>query len=156
MSIVQRLVRLAAITVLTLVFVWLFSSTTATATQRLVMCSPVPTQEPMSVEPVTSPTTLLTQTLYVRLGNGRRVTVTSEAGTNTFTRIFTATFLSPLTIPLSRNVTHHVTVVGQVDYQGTGGCTYTYIMTRTLDKNNAPLKIIQLGRRILLPIILKH
>jgi hypothetical protein len=151
MSRKQRLARLAAIAVLTLVFVWLLSSTTATATTRFVACSPVPTPEAMSVEPVTSPTTLLTQTLRVRLGNGRRVTVTvtSEAGTLAFPGTYNSAFLSPLTVPLSRNVTHHVTVIGQVEYQS--GCYYT--LSRTVDKNNAPLTIIQLGRRVFLPII---
>ena len=152
MSFVQRFARLAAFLVLTLVFVGLLSRTTATATTRFVACSPVPTPEVMAVEPVASPTTLLTQTLRVRLGNGRWVTVTSEAGLQAFPGIYTSAFLSPLTIPLSRNVTHHVTVIGQVEYQA--GCYYT--LSRTADKNNAPLTIVQLGRRILLPIILKQ
>jgi hypothetical protein len=152
MSNIQRLARLAAILVLTLVFVWLFSGTTATATQRLVVCSPVPIpKETLTIEPVTSPTTLLTQTLRVRLNNGRRVTVTSEAGMTIFTIMSASTFVSP--IPLLPNVTHHIVVTGQVEYQP--GCYYT-TQSSTVDKNNAPLKIIQLGRRILLPIILKH
>ena len=63
MSRIQRLSRLAVLLVLTLVFVWLFNGTTAAATQRLVACSPVPTPETLAVEPVSSPTMLLTQTL---------------------------------------------------------------------------------------------
>ncbi len=152
MSRIQRLARLTALLILTLVFAWLFNSTTATATQRFVACSPVPTPETLAIEPVHSPTTLFAQTLYVRLGNSRRLTVTSEAGTTPFTGIFTSTFLSPLTIPLAANVTHHVTVVGQVDYQG-NGCSYTYTLSRTVDKNGTPLKIVQLGRRTFLPIL---
>ena len=152
MSIVPRLARLAAFLVLTLVFVGLLSSTTATATPQLAACSPLPTPETLAVEPVTSPTTLLTQTLRVRLGSGRLVTVTSEAGLQAFPGQYTSAFLSPLTIPLSRNVTHHVTVIGQVEYQT--GCYYT--LSRAVDKNNAPLTIIQLGWRSLLPIILKQ
>jgi hypothetical protein len=54
MSNVQRLVRLAAFLVLTLVFAGLLSSTTATATTRFAACSPVPTPETLSVELVTS------------------------------------------------------------------------------------------------------
>jgi hypothetical protein len=152
MSRVQRLARLAAILALTLALVWLLNGTTASATTQLAPCSPLPTPEVMSVEPVNSPTTLLTQTLRVRLGNGRRVTVTSEAGIQVFPRIYTSTFLSPLTIPLSRNVTHHVTVIGQVEYQGSG-CSGTYTLGRTVDRNGAPLTIVQLGRRTFLPLI---
>lgn len=152
MSRVQRLARLAALLVLTLVFVWLFNSTTATATPQFAACSPVPTPETLAVEPVTSPTTLLMQTLQVRLGNGRRITVTSEAGTTIFARTFSSAFLSPLPIPLRPNVTHHVIVAGQVEYRA--GCYYT--LSRTVDKKGAPLTIIQVGRRTLLPIILKR
>ena len=149
MSRIQRLSRLAVLLVLTLVFVWLFNGTTAMATQRLAACSPVPTPETLAVEPVSSPTMLLTQTLWVRLGSGRRVTVTSEAGTTSFAGVFSSAFLSPLTIPLRRNVTHHVIVTGQVEYQA--GCYYT--LSRTVDKNGAPLIIVQ-GRRIFLPSVL--
>jgi hypothetical protein len=148
MSNIQRLARLVVILVLTLVCVSLLSSTTASATTRLVACSPVPPPETMSVEPVTSPTTLLTQTLQLRLGNGRRVTVTSEAGTTIFSQMFSSAFLSPLLIPLRPHVTHHVTVAGQVEYQA--GCSY--VLTRTVDKNGAPLTIVQ-GRRVFLPIL---
>jgi hypothetical protein len=148
MSNIQRLARLAVILVLTLVCVNLLSSTTASATTRLVACSPVPPPETMSVEPVTSPTTLLTQTLQLRLGNGRRVTVTSEAGTTIFSQVFSSAFLSPLLIPLHPNVTHHVMIAGQVEYQV--GCSY--VLTRTVDKNGAPLTIVQ-GRRVFLPIL---
>jgi hypothetical protein len=131
---------------------WLFNGTTATATPRLAACSPVPTPETLAVEPVKSPTTLLAQTLQVRLGNGRRVTVTSEAGTTVFARVFSSAFLSPLPIPLRPNVTHHVIVTGQVEYRT--GCYYT--LSTRVDKNAAPLTIIQLGRRTFLPAILKH
>jgi len=151
MSRVQRLARLAALLVLTLAFMWLFNSTSATAAQRLVACSPVSTPETLAVEPVTSPTTLLTQTLQVRLGNGRQVTVTSEAGTTIFVRVFSSELLTPLPIPLLSNVTHHVIVTGQVEYQA--GCYYA--LSRTVDKNGAPLTIVQ-GRRIFLPIILRR
>jgi hypothetical protein len=153
MSNAHRLTRLIAMLVLTLIFVWLFSNTSATATPHLVQCSPVPTPETLTVEPVTSPTTLLTQTLRVRLNNSRRVTVTSEAGATIFFTTSPSTFISP--IPLLPNVTHHVVVTGLVEYQGTG-CTYTYTRSTTVDKNGAALTIIQLGRRVYLPIILKQ
>ncbi len=150
MSRFQRLARLAVLLVLTLVFVWLFNSTTATATPQLAGCSPVPTPETLAVEPVSSPTTLLAQTLRVHLNNSRRVTVTSEAGMTIFTVVVSSTFVSP--IPLAANVTHHVIVTGQVEYQT--GCYYT--RSTRFDKNGAPLTIIQLGRRNFLPTILKQ
>ncbi len=152
MSNVQRLARLAAILVLTFVFAGLLSNATATATTQPAACSPVPTPETLAVEPVSSPTTLLTQTLFVRLGNGRQVTVTSEAGEKTFARVFSAVFLSPLPITLLPNVTHHITVTGQVEYQA--GCYY--LLNRKVDKNGAPLTIVQLGRRTFLPSVLKR
>ncbi len=152
MSGVQRVARLAGILVLTLAAMWLLSNTSAAATAPLASCSPVPTPETMALEPVTSPTTLLTQTLQVRLGNGRLVTVSSEAATTVFTRTFSSVFLSPLPISLLPNVTHHVTVAGQVEYRT--GCYY--VLSRTVDKNGAPLTIVQLGRRIFLPIDFKH
>jgi hypothetical protein len=152
MSRMQRLSRLAVLLVLTLVFVWLFNGTTAMATQRLAVCSPVPLPPgTLAVEPVSSPTMLLTQTLWVRLASGRRVTVTSEAGTKSFAGVFSSAFLSPLPIPLLRNVTHHVIVTGQVEYQA--GCYST--LSRTVDKNGAPLIIVQ-GRRTFLPSILRR
>ena len=151
MSNAQRLARLAAILALTLALIgWL--NTTATATPQLVVCSPLPTPETMSVEPVSSPTTLLAQTLQLRLGNGRQVTVTSEAGTTLFNGVFSSAFLSPLSIPLAPNVTHHVVVAGQVEFKA--GCYYE--LTRTVDKNGAPLTITQLGRRIFLPVIMRR
>ena len=152
MSRVQRFARLAAILVLMLAFMWLLSNTPASATARLAACSPVPTPETMAVEPVTSPTTLLTQTLRVRLGNGRQITVASAAGTSVFTGVFSSLFLAPLPIPLLRNVTHHISVAGKVEYQT--GCYY--VLNRTVDKNGAPLTIVQLGRRTYLPLIRKH
>ena len=152
MSSVQRVARLAAILVLTLTAMWLLSNTSAAATAPLASCSPVPTPETMAVEPVSSPTTLLAQTLQVRLGNGRLVTVSSEAGATVFNRTFSAAFLSPLPVPLLPNVTHHVIVAGQVEYRA--GCYY--VLSRAVDKNGAPLTIVQLGRRTFLPILFKH
>ncbi len=150
MSNVQRLARLAAILVLTFVFVGLLSSATVTATTQFAGCSPVQIYATPAVEPVSSPTTLLTQSLQVRLNNSRRVTVTSEAGMTIFTVVLSSTFVSP--IPLLPNVTHHVIVTGQVEYQP--GCYYT--RSTTVDKNGAPLTIVQLGRRTFLPIVLKR
>jgi hypothetical protein len=93
----------------------------------------------MNVEPVTTPTTLLTQTLYVRLGNGRTISATSEAGTVAITGTFLAYVPTALTLTLLSNITHHVTVIGQVEYAP--GCYYH--LTCTSDKNGAPLTIAQ-------------
>ena len=79
------------------------------------------------------------------------MTVTSEAGMTIFTIAAASTFLSP--IPLLPNVTHHIIVTGEVEYQP--GCYYP-TQSRAVDKNGAPLTIVQLGRRNFLPIILKR
>ncbi len=152
MSSVQRLARLAVILVLTAAFVWLLSNTTPAATAPLASCSPVPVpQEVPAVVPVTSPTTLLTETLQVQLTNGRRVTVTSEAGMTIFTIAQASTFASP--ISLLPNVTHHIVVTGEVEYLP--GCYYS-TQSRAVDTNGAPLTIVQLGRRTFLPTILRR
>src|SRR5690606_7060258 len=47
---------------------------------------PIATPEFFTVEPVTSPTDLLSQTITVDLGNGEMITITAESG------VFTAPF----------------------------------------------------------------
>src|SRR5512143_1545663 len=52
----------------------------------------VPTPEPLWGDPVTSPTSLLTQTVSVYLGRGRQIEIASEAG-----RVITVGFFSAYT-----------------------------------------------------------
>lgn len=149
MPITRHLLRFVAIVSLTLLFLWLFNENAATATRQLALCSPPPTIEPMSVDPVTSPTRLLTQTLFVRLGNGNLITATSEAGITQLAGIFSFSTPAPFTIPLLPNVTHHLNVFGQVEYSP--GCYYT--LRQSTDKHGAPLIIVQTSRTIFLPLI---
>ncbi len=146
----QRLLRLAVLVALTLLFVSLFTSQPATATHSLDACSPLPTPEPMDVDPVTSPTKLFTQTLHVRLGNGIIIVASSEAGTAAVTGYFTSTTSVPLTITLRPQVTHHIVVTGVVEWAP----TCLYILTRTTDKYGAPLTIVQQSDQTFLPVVL--
>ncbi len=136
---VTRLIRSGLVVICVLVLLALLNSTTATATRRPDDCGPPPTPELMNVEPVSSPTTLHTQPLYVYLGRGRIISATSEAGTVAIAGTFSAYAPTALTLTLLSNITHHVTVIGQVEY--TTGCYY--YLSRTSDKNGAPLTIVQ-------------
>ncbi|MGB0387535.1 MAG: hypothetical protein ACPGWR_22175, partial [Ardenticatenaceae bacterium] len=74
---------------------------------------PIATFEPLWVEPVTSPTDQLTQTITIRIGNGEAVTVTAESGLFALTGDFNA-YNNPaeVEINLLPDTTHHLTVQG--------------------------------------------
>jgi hypothetical protein len=149
---VMRFFRCGVVGLFALMLLWLFGATTVTATRQPTACGAPPTPEIMNVEPVTSPTTSFTQTLSVRLGNGRTITATSEAGTTSITGTFSASTLVPLTLSLLPGTTHHLTVIGQVEYAP--DCYYT--LSRTTDKNGAPLTIRQtssISSTVYLPLI---
>ena len=114
--------------------------------------APVPTAEPLWVDPVTSPTTLFTQTIRVTLGRGRIITVTSEAGTVTSTSQVSGTNYTTFvaTIPLLPQVTHHLDVTGLVEYSA--GCFYT--LSTGSDRNGKPLTIVQVSPVLYLPLVL--
>ena len=120
---IARFLRYSAVATFVCALLWLFSTFTVAAPRQPNACGPLPTPELMNVEPVTSPTTAPTQTLSVRLGNGRTLTATSEAGIVVITGTFSAYVSTPLTVSLLPNTTHHFTVVGQVEYAP--GCYYT-------------------------------
>lgn len=148
----NRVFTIAAIVIVMLCLsAAIFGHSSAAAIERPFDCGPLPTPELMQVEPVTSPTSLLTQTLFVRLGNGTTITATSEAGTTAITGSFTSLTLAPIPIPLLPNTTHHFIVTGTVEY--TPGCYYS--LYRTTDKNGAPLTIVQVSPHIYLPLILR-
>jgi hypothetical protein len=95
----------------------------------------------------------LATTLRVRLNNGRQVTVTSEAGMTIFHHCFCID-VCIAHFAAAQCVTHHL-----VRIKGKWSISLAAITrrkSRTVDKNGAPLTIVQLGRRTLLPIILKH
>ena len=99
------------------------------------------------MEPVTSPTDLLSQTLIVRIGNGDAVTVTTASGVFTRTGNFSA-YGNPALVELKLlpNVTHTLHVVAHVRrVAGWGGCTYgDYTLSTDRDRNGAPLVIQQI------------
>jgi hypothetical protein len=102
---------------------------------------PIATPEFFFVEPVTSPTDQLTQTITVDLGNGETITVTTESGT--FSAPFD-TFPTEIEITLLPNTGHSLTVEGRVREVVQGDCTYGgYVLTTTTDRNGQPLIIEQ-------------
>ena len=117
---------------------------TATPMPTPTIC-PQATPQPLWVEPVVSPTNLLTQTITVYLGDGEQVTVTSESGTFTTTGDFTWNNNPALvTIDLLPDTMHHLTVSGRVKLREQGGCTYGgYTLTTQSDRFGQPLLITQ-------------
>lgn len=102
---------------------------------------PVVTPEFFTVEPVTSPTDQLSQTITVDLGNGETITVTTESGT--FTAPFD-TFPKEVEITLLPDTIHNLTVEGRVREVVQGDCTYGgYTLTTTTDRYGEPLVIEQ-------------
>lgn len=127
---------------------------TATVTPILTLApSPTPgcpipaTPEPLWVNPVTSPTNLLSQKISVTLGRGRAITVTSEAGTVTRQGEFSTANPVEMEIPLLPNASNNLVVTGQVEYSQ--GCSYT-LQTRT-DRVGNPLVIVQNSTVIVTP-----
>lgn len=110
------------------------------ATPTPVLC-PQATPEFFYVEPVTSPTDLLSQVITVDLGNGETITITTESGT--FTAPFD-TFPKGIEITLLPNTTHNLTVQGKVKEIVQGECTYGgYMLETTRDRDGNPLVIEQ-------------
>ena len=110
-------------------------SKTATATR-----CPIPTAEPFSVEPVTSPTDQLSQIVTVYIGNGEAVTIITESGTFTTT----GTPPAPVEITLLPNTVHHLEVFAKVKTVVRNGCVYGgYTLRTTFDYRGAPLIIEQ-------------
>jgi hypothetical protein len=119
---------------------------------------PQATPELLAVEPVTSPTILLSQVVTVHIGNGEAVTVTAESGTFTTTGSFGA-FSSPalVDVALINNITHHLSVKARVRIVNVGGCQYGgYTLSTVQDRFGAPLTIVQESKLVYLPIVLKN
>lgn len=121
------------------------------------MC-PQATPEPLWVEPVISPTGLLTQTIVVRIGKGEAVTVTAESGVFTATGSF-GVYSDParVSIDLLANTAHHLAVEARVRQDEQWGCTYGgYTLSTGRDRYGQPLLIEQKMpiRLYYLPLIL--
>ncbi len=118
---------------------------------------PQATPELLAVEPVTSPTFLLSQVVTVYIGNGEAVTVTAESGAFTATGSFGA-YSSPalVDVALLNNITHHLNVNARVRIVNVGGCQYGgYTLSTGQDRFGAPLTIVQESKIVYLPIVLK-
>lgn len=114
---------------------------TATATPSATMC-PQATPAPVWVEPVTSPTNLLTQEIVISAPGMDSATVTLQSGTFTVT---TTTSPVRVVVDLLPNTTHSLTVSAHIKQTtGPGGCIYGgYTISTTRDRFGAPLTIIQ-------------
>src|SRR6185436_5020612 len=112
---------------------------TPTITPSPTFCPP-PTQEPLWVEPVTSPTTQLSQVVTVRIGNGDAVTVTAESGVFVVTGTFSVNTPALVTVSLLPNTTHNLSVAAHVKKMG---CYNGYTLSTTRDRNGALLTIVQ-------------
>jgi hypothetical protein len=112
---------------------------------------PEATPEQFFVEPITSPTTSLSQVITISIGNREWARVETESG------VFTSTTTN-VNVALLPNITHHLTATGKVARIGSPpGCVYgDYTLSSTRDKNNKPLEIQQLGRRSDLPIVIQQ
>lgn len=119
---------------------------------------PVATPEPFWVEPVTSPTRLLSQDVTVYLGNCEAVTVTAESGTFA-TSDGCYPYPTTVNVILLPNTTHHLEVLGKVRRVEHDGCFYGgYTLRTDRDKFGAPLVITQqftVASTIYLPCIFK-
>lgn len=117
---------------------------TATITPSItptVMC-PQPTQAAVWVEPVTSPSNLLTQEIVISAAGMDSASV--SVGTTTYTQAVTS---SParIVINLQPNTTHTLTVGAHIQKTTTSaGCTYgNYWVSATRDRLGGALTIVQ-------------
>lgn len=121
---------------------------------------PTLTPEPLWVDPVTSPTDLLEQTVVVHIGNGEAVTVTTESGVFTTTGSFGA-YGNPalVDVALLPNTRHNLLVAARVQsWYLWEGCTIGgYTLDTRRDRFGQPLLIEQrsAARSYYLPLILK-
>jgi hypothetical protein len=114
--------------------------TTVTALPLPTTSCPNPaTPEPLWVDPVVSPTNLLTQAISVTLGRGREISITSNAGTVTQQGEFSIAQPVVLQVALAPNISNELLVTGKVEYAP--NCFYT-LQTR-VDRMGQPLVIVQ-------------
>lgn len=115
-----------------------------TAEHRLC---PQPTPEIFRIDPLTTPSSELQQVIHVRIGNGERVTVTTNAGDFVAIGDFTA-YSRPadITITLLASSTTLVKVTAQVRLvDAASDCPAGgYVLTTDRDRNGKPLNITQI------------
>jgi hypothetical protein len=110
-------------------------------------CPSPATPEPLWVNPVVSPTNLLSQKISVTLGRGREIVITSQAGSFTRQGEFSTAQPVEIEISLVPNAANNLLVSGRVEYFP--GCFYT-LQTR-VDRVGNPLTIVQTGGSSPLP-----
>ena len=118
----------------------------ASLQQPSAAACPQPTPEIFRVEPVKSPTTELHQVISVRIGNGERVTITTDAGEFVASGDITAYALpAQVTVTLKPNAITALKVVAQVRVIDSGnGCKAGgYTLSTDRDRNGTLLSITQ-------------
>ncbi|MCW5853991.1 MAG: hypothetical protein KIT87_28245, partial [Anaerolineae bacterium] len=116
---------------------------TPTTPPTLPPC-PTLTPELLIVGEVTSPTDQLSQVVWVAIGNGDAVTITTVSGVFVATGHFSTFSPARVTVSLLPNTTHDLTVEARVRppncfYDGSGA----YTLTTTRDYAGNPLRIVQ-------------
>ena len=115
-------------------------TSTATVTVTPTNC-PQATPEFLWVEPVTSPTDQLAQTVTVHMGNLEIVTITTESG------VFTATGQpAHVEVALLPDRNHHLQVDAKVAEIWSGGCRFGGYTLHTRRDRNGNLLIIEQGQ----------
>ncbi len=103
---------------------------------------PQATPELLAVDPVTSPTDQLSQTVTVHMGNTEIVTVTSESGV--FTGMGSPAQVEVLLLP---DTTHHLQVVARVkEITRSDGCVYGGYTLQTRRDRDGMTLVIQQGQ----------
>ena len=121
-------------------------TSTATVMVTPINC-PQATPEFLWVEPVTSPTDQLAQTVTVHMGNLEVVTITTESG------VFTATGQpAHVEVALMPNKSHHLQVDARVAEIWSGGCRFGGYTLHTRRDRNGNLLIIEQGQAGPLPV----
>jgi hypothetical protein len=97
------------------------------------------------VEPVTSPTDLLSQWITIHVGYGTEVTISTESGTFTVTGSF-GVYADPalVEIALLPDTVHHLDVSARIQPPPQQDCAFSsYTRQTTQDRNGALLVIVQ-------------
>jgi hypothetical protein len=127
---------------------------------------PMATPEPLWVDPLTSPTELLTQTITIYIGNGAAVTITAESGVFAASGSYNA-YDNPARVQISLlpETIHHLLVAAKVRETIQYGCPFGgYVLTTRSDRAGNELTIQHVAsatattvtqeHRLLLPVIL--
>ncbi|MGE5221011.1 MAG: hypothetical protein ACM3PY_01150, partial [Omnitrophica WOR_2 bacterium] len=101
---------------------------------------PQPTAEPFYIEPVTSPTNQITQTLRITIGNGEAISVTNDMGS-----FYAPASAGKVIVVLAPDQVNELTAYGKVRPMG-GECHYGgYTLSTRVDRLGNPLIIVQGG-----------